>query len=45
MNWSETLKSIFTLTLLCSTIRVSISILLAGMGNDHRTLGCFEYRC
>jgi len=32
MNWSETLKSIFTLTLLCSTIRVSISILLAGMG-------------
>jgi len=32
MNWTEALKAIFTLTLLTSTVRVSISIVLAGMG-------------
>ncbi|HOJ01527.1 MAG TPA: hypothetical protein PLL88_07910, partial [Anaerolineaceae bacterium] len=32
LNWADALKAIFTLTLLTSTIRVSISILLAGMG-------------
>jgi simple sugar transport system permease protein len=32
MNWSETLQAIFKVTLIASTIRVSISILLAGMG-------------
>jgi len=32
MNWFDTLKAIFNITLLASTIRVSISIVLAGMG-------------
>lgn len=32
MNWSEILKSVFTLSLVYSTIRVGISILFAGMG-------------
>jgi len=32
MNWGEILKSIFTLSLVYSTIRVSISMLFAGMG-------------
>ncbi|NMB61509.1 MAG: ABC transporter permease [Chloroflexi bacterium] len=32
LNWADALKAIFTLTLLTSTIRVSISIILAGMG-------------
>jgi simple sugar transport system permease protein len=32
MNWTEALKSNLYLTLLTSTVRVSISIVLAGMG-------------